>query len=99
MAHFGKVVTFQKLGILRPAQNGASIIDIAIGRARELLGRILNRLRIPGAVKDIYINDALTGQEIKIHVGVLITRLSVNGRDYFFHRLSGKLVGTGMGCD
>ena len=98
MRHLGKVIKFPKDEILRSSRSGASLIDIAAGCASELLGRLLNRIGIPGAVRDIHIKDALTGQEVNIHVGPLFTRLSVNGRDYFFHRTSGKFDGTGMGC-
>ncbi len=80
------------------SEGGATLYDIYIGRARELLGRLLNRLRVPGAVRDAHIKDALTGQEVEIRVGELFTRVSVNGRDYYFHRASGKFDGTGMGC-
>ena len=60
--------------------------------------RLLNSLGVPGAVKDITINDELTGQVIEVRVGVLFVCLSVNGRDYYFHRLTGKFDGTGYGC-
>ena len=95
--HLGKVMHFPKSKIGRPASIGASWMDVTVSRAKELLGRLLNRLRIPGPVRNNTIEDALTGQRIEIHVGVFFTRISVNGRDYFFHRVSGKFDGTGMG--
>ena len=76
----------------------ATTLDILGGRFQETLGRILNYLRLPGRIKNLAVKDDLTGQEIEIHVGTLFTRLSVNGRDYYFHRLTGKFDGTGCGC-
>jgi hypothetical protein len=55
-------------------------------------------LRVPGALSDARMTDALTSDEIEICVGPLFTRISVNGRDYYFRRLSGKLDGSGVGC-
>ncbi|HEV3259945.1 MAG TPA: hypothetical protein VG013_23960 [Gemmataceae bacterium] len=63
-----------------------------------LLGRILKRLGIPGALQDTTINDPVTGQDIRVSVGTLFTKISVNGRDYYFHRLSGRYDGAGLGC-
>jgi hypothetical protein len=58
----------------------------------------MNRLGAPGFIRDIEIQDEVSGHSISLHVGRLFTRLSVDGRDYFFPRLSGHLDGTGSGC-
>lgn len=81
-----------------PTSHGASKLDIIRGRFSEIAGRILNILHIPGAISDAIIKDDLTGQNIQIMVGVLFTRLTVNGCDYYFSRLAGKYDGAGMGC-
>jgi len=39
--------------------------------------------------------DRVTGQEIKLTVGDLFVRLSIDGRDYYFDRFTGKFDGTG----
>ncbi len=65
-----------------------------MGRA---LGNTLRRLRVPGAIRDVDIDDPVSGQRIQVSVGVLFTRLSVNGRDYYFRRVSGEFAGTGSG--
>lgn len=97
--HLGKVFQLPAKAVKgRPVSDGATKFDVLRGRAAELSGRILNRLRVPGAVRDAKIKDALTGQEISIHVGELFTRINVDGRDYYFNRVSGKFDGTGMGC-
>lgn len=82
----------------RPSNTSASWLDIAIGRIQLATGHLLNWLKIPGAVRDIELKDALTGQHISVKVGPLFTCLTVDGRDYYFRRVSGKFDGTGMGC-
>lgn len=83
---------------LRQASNGATRIQVLIGRARECLGVFLNYLGIPSPIKDVVITDKLTGQIIEVKCGFLYTKVSVNGRDYYFDRLTGKFGGTGSGC-
>ena len=41
------------------------------------------------------VKDSLTGQEVAVSVEVLFVRLTVDGRDYYFDRLTGKYNGTG----
>ncbi len=68
------------------------------GRVITLIGRLLNNCRVPGVIADAVVDDKLTGQHIEIATGPLFTRLSVNGRDYYFRRLTGEYDGSGMGC-
>jgi len=82
----------------RSASQGATRIQVLIGRAREYLGIALNYLSIPGPIADFVITDKLSDQKIEVKRGVLYTKLSVNGRDYYFDRLTGKFGGTGCGC-
>ena len=76
----------------------ASYIQILQGRVRRLFGKILTSLRIPGTIRDFHINDPVSHQNMDIRVGDLFTKITVNGRDYYFHRFTGKFDGTGMGC-
>ena len=98
MSERGIVLGFPSREIPRPTRTTASRIDIVFGRTQELFGALLSAFRIPGAVRDVSLKDALTGQEVNIRVGTLFTRISINGRDYYFRRLTGKFDGTGMGC-
>lgn len=91
----GNVFRLPMRELAKAAKSDATPIQIGISRMRELWGALLTHFGIPGAVRDIQILDALTGQEITVHVGDLFTRLSVNGRDYYFHRVSGKFDGAG----
>jgi hypothetical protein len=81
-----------------PSKAGASYIDILQGRFRRLFGQLLNSLRIPGTIRAFHFNDPVSHQTIDIRVGDLFTKITVDGRDYYFHRLTGKFDGTGMGC-
>jgi hypothetical protein len=64
-------------------------------RAREIFGRIANRLGMPGAVQPVEIEDPATGQHITLAVGTVMVRLTVNGRDFYFDRLTGRYDGAG----
>lgn len=65
---------------------------------RESFYRLLQRLHVPGAIQDMRFHDVVSGQELEIRVGIFQTRMTINGRDYYFCRISGKLDGTGSGC-
>jgi hypothetical protein len=82
----------------QPPTYGASRWLILRDRARVVVGRVLNRCRLPGVIRPIRYEDGVTGDIIEVRVRPLSTRLSVNGRDYYFDRLTGRFVGTGMGC-
>ena len=92
------IVQFPNNFVGTPAGDGASQYQVFKGRLQMALHRGLNSLGFPGGIKDMTITDKLTGQHIEVKVGVLFTRLSVNGRDYYFRRLSGRFDGTGIGC-
>ena len=47
-------------------------------------------------IQDIEIKDEATGQHIVVKTEKRFTKLSVDGRDYFFDRKSGKYTGSGM---
>ena len=81
-----------------PAQRGASRWQILRGSLTERIGRVLRKLRIPGAMSEADILDDATGQSVRVRVGSLFTRISVNGRDYYFDRFTGRYDGTGTGC-
>ena len=83
---------------LVPASGGASILSILWARCRFAAARLMHRSGLPGTIRPVVIMDALTGQQMTITVDPLFTRISVNGRDYFFNRISGRFDGTGMGC-
>jgi hypothetical protein len=54
-------------------------------------------MNAPGVVRNTLIEDSLSGQRVEISVGRIFVRLSVNDRDYFFDRISGRFDGTGSG--
>lgn len=81
-----------------PAETGAAFWQIWECRMRILLGRILNGVGFAGLVQPIVMDDPVTSQHIEIRVSSLFTEISVDGRDYYFRRLTGKYDGAGMGC-
>jgi hypothetical protein len=79
----------------RPATARAAPTDILRSRMRQWAGRALNWLGAPGAVKDVALTDKLTGQRVSVNVGELFVRFSVNDRDYYFDRITGRFDGSG----
>ena len=90
-----RILKFPVGRVARPAAVGASRGQIWRGRVRELAGRALSRLGAPGAIADCEFKDAVTGREIQVEVGALCVRLSIDGRDYYFDRFSGRYDGMG----
>jgi hypothetical protein len=86
----------QTIKFPQSAQGHATLWQIWECRARMLLARIANRLGFPGCIGSIVLDDPVTGRHLEIRPGLLFTVISVNGRDYYFRRFSGKYDGTGM---
>jgi hypothetical protein len=82
----------------KSAAIGASRIEILSSRLRLWIGTFLNRIGVPGAVRDASIQDELTGALIEVSTGPLFTKVTINGRDYYFDRLTGRYDGSGSGC-
>lgn len=94
-----KILRFPTDRTSHPAREGATALDVIKSRLRETIGRVANRLGLPGAIRPIEIHDATTGYQIRVSVGTSMVRLTVNGRDFYFDRLTGRLDGTGsMAC-
>jgi hypothetical protein len=91
------VIRFPAERTARPARVGASVLDLVRDRLREWLGRGLNMASIPGVIAATDIHDQTTGQHIAIAVSALSVRLTVNGRDFYFDRLTGRFRGAGSG--
>ena len=81
-----------------PTTSEASRMDVAMLRFRLTIGNLMNRLHLPGTVRPFTLDDPLANSTIEVAVGPLFTRLTVNGRDYYFDRISGRFSGTGQGC-
>jgi hypothetical protein len=90
-----EVLRFPSERIVRAARGDATWIEIWLGRTRQWLGRVLNRASAPGAIREMEFKDQLADRHIAVSVGELFTCLSVNGRDYYFDRLTGRFDGTG----
>ena len=83
-----------------PAVFGATCWHIFRGGVVWNIGKLFRWLGVPGALRNVEISDDVSGQRISISVGVLFTKITVNGRDYYFRRFSGLFDGTGssLGC-
>ena len=90
-----KVVDFPSHRVSHAARDGATKLDIMRSRAREGLGRLLNKFGVPGIIKPVEFTDEITKQHIAVAVDDLFLRVSVDGRDYYFDRLTGRIDGTG----
>ena len=76
----------------------ATRIQVFTALLKETWGRLLNAVGMPGAISEGVIEDELTGQKVEIRIMSLYTRISINGRDHYFHRSTGKYGGSGSGC-
>jgi hypothetical protein len=74
----------------------ASRITILRGRVREAFCRLLNRWGVPGAIKPMDFQDAVTKQHISVQYGLFFMVLTIDGRDYYFDRITGRFDGTGL---
>jgi hypothetical protein len=93
------VVRFPSERVSHAARDGATVIDIARSRVKVGLGRLLNKLGVPAAIQPMEITDEITKQHLAVAVDDLFVRVSVDGRDYYFDRLTGRFDGTGSAAD
>ena len=93
------VVEFPSARVSRPVRDGATTIDIARSRVKAGVGRLLNKMRVPAAIQPIEIVDKITNQHVAVAVDDLFVRVSVDGRDYYFDRMTGRFDGTGSAPD
>ena len=98
MNRYNLAMESEALQFPRQADGGATWIQRWRSKLAVSIGRLLCRLSIPGAVRDTDISDDLSGQTIRVRTGPLFTRIQVNGRDYYFCRITGNFDGTGTGC-
>lgn len=65
---------------------------------RRLVRSAAHGIGLPGMIRPAEINDHVTGQHVVVSVNRTYVVIRVDGRDYYFDRLSGRFDGTGMGC-
>lgn len=80
----------------RPPRFEASWKDIIWGRLEALAGRFLQFLRVPGLVQPMKFVDPGTGTRVAVVTSPYFTKVSINGREYYFDRLTGRFDGTGQ---
>jgi hypothetical protein len=96
----GKLLQFKNIKVnhSHEALGSASKFQIYFSRIIECFGKLFCNFHIPGFIKPIELHDEVTGYQVNIKVSPHFTKLSINGRDFYFHRLTGKYDGTGQGC-
>jgi len=77
------------------ATPAASWVGHLRSRIEELFCSWLTRRGFPGAIQPMTFTDELTRQTVTVRVTTGYTILTVDGRDFFFHRLTGTFDGTG----
>ena len=82
----------------RPCTATATWWDIFTLRMKARIYRLLDRLGCPGIVRNFEYNDLVTGQHLELRLGTFFWHISIDGRDYYFRRLTGKFDGTGYCC-
>ena len=83
----------------RAARDGATKIDIARSRVRAGVGRLLNKMRVPAAIRPVEIFDKIANRHVAVAVDDLFVTVTVDGRDYYFDRITGRFDGTGSAPD
>jgi hypothetical protein len=62
---------------------------------RRWLARLLDRLAVPGIVRDVAYDASIADVSVKVATGERFTTVSVNGIDVYFARATGRLEGVG----
>lgn len=61
--------------------------------AKRTLATWATGIGLPGAIRDTDIQDG--NRRVSVRVGASLVRVTVDDRDYYFDRLSGRFDGTG----
>jgi len=93
-----KIHRFRRAKSLQLTEGQASRLARLRARGRQLVGSVLSHLHVPGAIADAEIDDEVSGHRIEVKTEGLFTRIRVNGRDFYFDRITGRFDGTGSGC-
>jgi hypothetical protein len=62
---------------------------------RRMVGRMAHGLRLPGAIRPVTVDDPTTGHRLEVTVDATYVVLKIDGRDYYFRRVSGEYDGSG----
>lgn len=62
----------------------------------DVIIRVADALRVPGVIRSIEYTHAVSGDKIKISVGLWETQITVGRTDFYFSRFTGKCTGHGI---
>ena len=60
-----------------------------------MLGRLMQRLRVPGVVRPFEYNDPDRGERISLRTSTRYSILTIGSKELYFERTSGRFDGTG----
>src|ERR1700684_1526884 len=63
---------------------GAAVIHTYSERLRLGLGHLFNLFHVPGAIRDTWFRDKVSGRQISVSVGRRFVRVTIDEREYFF---------------
>jgi hypothetical protein len=65
-------------------------------RLRVLAGKLYNLAGVPGIVRDCNYTANVCNARIQVRAKELFTIITVNGKEIYFHRLTGTIDGVGF---
>jgi hypothetical protein len=93
----GTILRFPKRTVVRVATEPASPFATWLWRTKAFFGEWLHKLGFPGPIRNLRLEDALTGQDIVIRVNSAFTRVTINGREHYYYHLVWCRLGSGGG--
>ena len=88
---------FPKRAAIRIATEPASPLTAWLWRTKAFCGELLHKIGFPGPIRNLRIEDALTGQDIVIQVNTAFTRVTINGHVHYYYHLVWCRMGRGGG--
>ena len=98
MQTYCKILQFNNIISSSPVNNDSKI-NIFFFRIKynikSAIGNLLNRIKFPAFIQKTEIEDPVLNMNIKIKPCSRSTIISIDNRDFYFDRLTGKFTGTG----
>jgi hypothetical protein len=64
-------------------------------KVKLIISSLLNKIGYPPIISNLELNDEIIGSKIKIEASNHWTKISIDNRDFYFSRITGKFAGTG----
>jgi hypothetical protein len=66
-----------------------------IYKIKLTISSLLNKIGYPPIISNLELQDEVIGSKIKIEASNHWTKISIDNRDFYFSRITGKFAGTG----